>query len=118
VVALFVYSAVYKSISLGLLAELDRQDERGLSVQEITERHVYTSFRNRINILVAAGYVSVAGTRYRLTDAGQRLATRIRAVQHLFGIKHSGLYGLVQSSAPAPPAVVPQLPVDSPRRTA
>jgi len=91
-VALFGHGAVYKSVSLGILGELARQDDHGLGPDRIAERFVWPGFAARARLLVAAGYAEEAGGRFRLTEAGRRLARRVRAVQRLFGVTRSGLY--------------------------
>jgi hypothetical protein len=93
VLSLFLYSAVYKSISLTILADLAKRADHGLSLHDITTAHVWPSFVARARILVAAGYVAEAAGAFRATDAGRRLARRVAVVQRLFGVRQSGLYG-------------------------
>jgi hypothetical protein len=91
--ALFGYSAVYKSVSLGILAKLAGQPDRSLSLDDISVRYVLPGFLGRVRILVEAGLVVQSEDRFQLTDAGRRLARRVAAVQRLFGVARSGLYG-------------------------
>jgi hypothetical protein len=90
---LFASCAVYKSVSLAILAELARQPDHSVPLDEISDRHVLADFLGRIRIRVEAGLVARSGDRFHLTDAGRRLARRVAAVQGLFGVARSGLYG-------------------------
>jgi hypothetical protein len=111
--ALFAYSAVYKSISLGMLTALGHQGA-GLTLRQVTAEHILPSFMTRIHLLIAAGYVTVSDGRFRVTEAGRRLAGRIAAVQKVFGITRCGLYGLAHSPQTPSDGQLPQLPIDVP----
>jgi hypothetical protein len=93
VFALFGYSAVYKSVSLGILAALARRPDHSLSLDEVSALYVLPGFVGRVRILVEAGLVAECEGRFRLTEAGLRLARRFALVQRLFGVARSGLYG-------------------------
>jgi hypothetical protein len=89
---LFAYSAVYKSVSLEILAQLARRETQSLTLPDISDGYIRPTFDRRIDILVAAGHVVEGDGRFHLTEAGRRLARRFGAVQKLFGITRSGLY--------------------------
>lgn len=89
----FVFSAVYKSVSLGVLCELARLPQGELPLEEITRRHVAPRFAERIDLLVAGGLVRREGEGYLITDQGRRAARRLEGLRRLFGVAGSGLYG-------------------------
>lgn len=90
---LFAFSAVYKSVSLRILWELQRAGRDGIPMNEITERHVAPLFRERIDILVQGGMASSTGNRYEITPKGRTWANRFALVQKICGIERGGLYG-------------------------
>lgn len=90
---LFVFSAVYKSVSLGVLCELARLPQGELPLEEITRRHVAPRFAERIDLLVAGGLVRREGDGYAITSQGKRTARRLEGMRRVFGLTGSGLYG-------------------------
>lgn len=90
---LFTFSAVYKSVSLRILWQLERAGVEGISFLAISEAHVAPQFRDRIRILVDGGLALQEADRYRITPAGRTWAARYHRVQSLLGIQGGGLYG-------------------------
>ena len=90
---LFVFSAVYKSVSLRILWELERAGSVGIPMNEITERHVAPLFEERIDILVRGGMARSSEDRFEVTAKGKVWADRFSLVQKVFGIEGGGLYG-------------------------
>lgn len=90
---LFAFSAVYKSVSLRLLAQLASTTD-GLSFETVTDEYVRPEFVARTEVLETMGLADgddAAG--FALTAAGQAAARRIAVVQRVCGIEKSGLYG-------------------------
>jgi hypothetical protein len=93
VVWLFVYSAVYKSVSLRILGEIIRSPGHALSLATITEQCVRPEFENRALVLVRMGCARESDRGYEVTRKGTDVASRIAVVQWVCGIVTSGLYG-------------------------
>ncbi len=87
----FAFSAVYKSVSLRILAQTIKAGGQ-LNVEEVESRLIRPEFLDRVGILAAAGLVSASANAYRIAAAGLTLAGRLRALQRLFGVSRSGLY--------------------------
>ena len=101
VVWLFAFSAVYKSVSLRILAQLAREPGGALPLDTVTADYVLPEFEARVSVLVAMGCAVASGTGYALTAKGAATARRVRAVQRLYGIDRSGLYGGAEPAVPA-----------------
>lgn len=89
----FVFSAVYKSISLRMLVLLASrsgcQADKGLLVDSI----VRPAVSERMELLADMGMVAPqAGGTFSPTAKGRRTIARLQNLQRLFGISHSGLY--------------------------
>jgi hypothetical protein len=93
VVWLFAYSAVYKSVSLRILGEINRSPGHSLPIATITEQYVRPEFESRIAVLVRMGCARKSDRGYEVTRKGTDVASRIAVVQWVFGIVTSGLYG-------------------------
>jgi hypothetical protein len=93
VALLFLFSAVYKSISLGVLCSLELGPQHRLALADIAHKLVLPRFIERIDLLVAGGLVLSTEEGYTLTARGRRAARWLRAVQRFAGITRSGLYG-------------------------
>lgn len=93
VVFLFLFSAVYKSISLEVLCALNDARQHGLAIAVIAQKFVLPRFVERVELLIDHGLVLSTKDGYSLTERGQRAARQLRAVQRFAGIKQSGLYG-------------------------
>lgn len=88
---LMVFGAVYKSISLRILAELCMRPGRREDYQAILGRYVHReSFQGRVRILVADGLATDDGGGLVLTQKGRRIAGAVAALQWLFRIERSG----------------------------
>ena len=88
---LMVFGAVYKSISLRILAELCMRPGRRDDYQAILGRYVHSeSFKGRVRILIADGLATDDGDGLMLTRKGRRIAGAVAALQRLFRIERSG----------------------------
>lgn len=88
---LMVFGAIYKSISLRILAELAIRPGRQDDYQAILGRYVHReSFQGRVRILVADGMATDDGNGLVLTQKGRRVAGAVAALQRLFRIERSG----------------------------
>ncbi len=92
-VALFGFSAVYKSVSLRILTELAVQPGGTLPLADVVAAHVRPCFTARTTLLLEAGLTREEGGRFALTANGRRTAARCGRVQRCFGVQRSGLYG-------------------------
>jgi hypothetical protein len=90
---LFAFSAVYKSVSLRILTQLDRTTGHELPFKTITEEFVRPEFAARIMVLVKMGLAEETPNGYALTEKGRRMARRIALIQRAWGIERSGMYG-------------------------
>jgi hypothetical protein len=90
---LFAFSAVYKSVSLRVLTELDRAPGRAMPLEAVTEDYVRPEFAARAALLVKMGCATESDGAYEATEKGTATACRIKAIQHACGIEASGLYG-------------------------
>ena len=81
---LFIYSAVYKSISLKILSTLSRCSSKSETVLQITNLYILPSFVERINILTQANYAVQNNEQFTITNQGKKMATRIITIQKLF----------------------------------
>lgn len=90
---LFVFSAVYKSVSLRILWELNRAGADGIPVADITARYVAPLFHERISILILGGMAHADHDRFQITAQGSVWANRFALVQKIFGVTRGGLYG-------------------------
>jgi len=101
VIWLFLFSAVYKSVSLRILRELHRLPNHALPLATITVEYVRPEFEHRIRVLMRMGCARETDRGYEVTRKGIDTASRIAVVQWVFGIATSGLYGSA-SSSPTP----------------
>jgi hypothetical protein len=92
IVWLFVFSAVYKSVSLRILRELARSQGRTLALAAITDQYVLPEFESRVAVLLQMRCVRATANGYEVTRKGTDIASRIAVFQWLFGITASGLY--------------------------
>ena len=89
---LFLFSAVYKSVSIRMLASLAGSESGQVSYPALTASLVRPQFASRVSVLLDMGYVAEREGRYCITHSGRLFAKRWRCVQKLFGIDRSGLY--------------------------
>jgi hypothetical protein len=90
---LFLFSAVYKSVSLRILTKLASTAEHTLPLNTITEEYVRPEFEARIEVLLKLGCAEVAEDEYTTTHKGDETARRVVTVQRICGIERSGMYG-------------------------
>ena len=89
----FVFSAVYKSISLRMLVLLASSPGRQAPKVLLVDRVVRPAVSERMDLLVEMGMATQApGGTYSPTLKGRRTIARLQKVQRLFGISRSGLY--------------------------
>jgi hypothetical protein len=90
---LFAFSAVYKSVSLRILTQLDRATGHAMPLETITEDYVRPEFETRVALLVKMGHAKQTVEGYAATAAGNDTAHRIEVVRRACGVSGSGLYG-------------------------
>jgi hypothetical protein len=95
---LFAFCAVYKSVSLRILAQLDRTPGHALPFEVITDGYVRPEFESRALVLVKMGCAEEAEGGYATTGKGNHTARRIEAVRRACGVEGGGMYG--QSANP------------------
>lgn len=89
---LFVFGALYKSISLLILQRVYRHAGHAMPMDEVTKGIVLTSFTGRIVVMQETGLLEEGPDGYRLSIAGQKTASKINKIQNLFCIDKCGLY--------------------------
>ena len=89
---LYAFSAVYKSISLGVLTTLARQPTGRLPFSTIAYEMVLPRFVERVDLLTAAGMVCRTAQGYEPTARGRTTAARFLRLRALFGVRNDGLY--------------------------
>lgn len=96
----FVFSSVYKSLSLTMLSYLKNAPDSTVSSANLTENIVEPSIYERMDLLVDMGLVQKqANETYVVTQKGEKTLRQITSLQTAFDIKTSGLYTKVQSTA-------------------
>jgi hypothetical protein len=90
---LFAFSAVYKSVSLRILTQLDRAPGHAMPLEAIMEEHVRPEFEARVALLVKMGHATATDEGYAATASGNDTARRIEVVRRACGVSGSGLYG-------------------------
>lgn len=90
---LFAFSAVYKSVSLRVLAELERTPGHTLTLEVITDSYVRPEFENRVTVLVKMGCAEEVAGAYSPTPKGNETARRVEGVRRTCGIVGDGMYG-------------------------
>ena len=85
------FGAIYKSISLRILATLlSRRDWRE-EYQAILDQYVrQDSYHDRLQILVKEGFAIRDQQKFTLTARGRRIARTVLALQRAFQIEKSG----------------------------
>lgn len=89
---LFLFSAVYKSISLRMLAVLVRDAGQPTHLDALTNAVTLPEFEQRARILLQGHLATVSGGTYAITDQGRTMAGRLIRLQRAFGVRQSGLY--------------------------
>jgi hypothetical protein len=99
---LFAFSAVYKSVSLRILTELDRAPSHAMPLVTITEEYVRPEFETRVALLVKMGHAEESDEGYAATAAGNDAARRVETIRRACGVEGNGLYGGEAVSSPVP----------------
>ena len=89
---IYLFGAVYKSISLRLLLELADRPGRSIELSEISDQRIPIMFAERTDILIEGGWVVRSDDTFSATPAGHGLTARITKLRRLFAIGNSGLY--------------------------
>jgi hypothetical protein len=85
------FGALYKSISLRILADLLERAHRAERYEAILRRYIHTdSFHDRLRVIVSSEFAKEDAGRYALTAKGKRLVQAAHALQRLFRIEKSG----------------------------
>ncbi len=88
---LFLFGAVYKSLSLRMLLMI--KENRGYQpLMQIDALITERSFEDRANILCSMGLVEMNGDVYEVTQKGLDLSNKIRIMRRLFHVSTTGLY--------------------------
>lgn len=87
---LFVFSALYKSISIRMLLIADRTGKA--DIKTLTHDFTQAAFADRANVLKEMGCVTEADGRFTITPQGVRLARKFSAMKALMRVSTSGLY--------------------------
>jgi len=90
---LFAFSAVYKSVSLRILTQLDRTPGHAIPFAVVARDYVQPEFEARVAVLVKMNCAAGVDGGYVATEAGNATARRIGVIQRACGIESSGLYG-------------------------
>ena len=89
---LFAFSAVYKSVSLCILTQLDRAPGHTLPFETITQEYVSPEFEARVEVLLKMGCAEESDGEFAVTEKGNATARRIEAIRRACGVDGSGLY--------------------------
>jgi hypothetical protein len=87
-------TAVYVSISARILRTINRQPDLSISVDEIFRVCIRRPFQERAEFLAASGQAQKGDFGYKITEAGDRNARRLKAMRDFLGMEGSGLYSL------------------------
>jgi hypothetical protein len=99
---LFAFSAVYKSVSLRILTQLDRTPGHATSLETITEEYVRPEFEARAALLVRMGHAEESDEGYAATAAGNDAARRVETIRRACGVEGNGMYGGEAVNSPMP----------------
>jgi len=88
---LFIFGAVYKSLSLRFLLALKFEGGRA-SFSLLDDLVTTPSFVGRVELLCSMGLAEREGGSYQITPKGAVMARKILLLRRLFGISTTGLY--------------------------
>jgi hypothetical protein len=91
-VAIFIFGAVLKSLSLRMLEFMAATPDRSATVDQLTLAVIVPQLNERIALLQANGWIVQDGDVYTATDHGRAVAARMEAVRRFLRIEASGLY--------------------------
>jgi hypothetical protein len=89
---LYAFSAVYKSISLGILRALQAAPERRIGLDAVARDFVWPRFVERVDLLVDGGLASRTETGYEISPEGLKAVRRLRLIQRAFAVSGKGFY--------------------------
>jgi hypothetical protein len=89
---LYAFSAVYKSITLGILQALHAAPDGGLALEDIARGFALPRFAERVDLLVGGGLASHTARGYAITPEGLKQVERLQRVQRIFAVSGKGLY--------------------------
>jgi hypothetical protein len=89
---LYAFSAVYKSISLGILQALHAAPEGRMMLESVARDFTLPRFAERIDLLVAGGLVARTESGYAITPQGLKAVHRLRLIQRIFAVSGKGFY--------------------------
>ena len=94
---LFLFGAVYKSITLRMLCAV--QSRKGsMSIDKLEKEVILPTFNVRISLLNEMGNVVTEKNRYFLTAKGKKFAQFFGAIRRVFHIDTKAVYELEKSS--------------------
>jgi predicted transcriptional regulator len=89
---LYAFSAVYKSISLGILQALHTAPEQRMTVDNVALDFALPRFAERIDLLVKGGLVTQTKNGYAITPQGLKAVHRLQLIQRVFAVSGKGFY--------------------------
>jgi predicted transcriptional regulator len=89
---LYAFSAVYKSITLGILQVLHTAPQGCVTIDDIARNFALPRFAERVDLLVASGLATRTESRYTITLKGQKAVHRLQLIQRIFVVSGSGFY--------------------------
>ena len=89
---LFVFGAIYKSLSLRMLLVADKKGGC-ITFNDLDLLVTDASFAERTKILCDMKFAVKEGESYKISSSGLRQARKINLMRKLFGISTPGLYG-------------------------
>jgi hypothetical protein len=91
---LFAFSAVYKSVSLRILSQLDGAPGHALPFETIANEYVRPEFEARTLVLVQMACAEVLEGGFAVTEKGSATARRIEAIRRACGVEGNGFYAV------------------------
>jgi hypothetical protein len=88
---LFVFGAIYKSLSLRMLLFTNSQGGK-ITLHALNENITEKSFQTRVDLLIKMGYCTEGVYGYHLSAKGKKIIRKIIFVRQLFRINSLGLY--------------------------
>jgi hypothetical protein len=89
---LYVFSAVYKSISLGILQALHATPDQRMTIDDIASEFALPRFAERVDLLVKGGLVTQTESGYAITPQGLKAVQRLQQIQRIFAVSGKGFY--------------------------
>ena len=89
---LYAFSAVYKSITLGILHALSAAPQGHIELGELAHHFVLPRFTERVDLLVANGLATRTESGYAITPQGLKPVRRLRLLQRIFAVSGRGFY--------------------------